>query len=148
VHAETIELLNVKGKFTSEQAVTLATAIDMEIETAQLVTVPVMDTRFAALDTRFAAIDARFAAIDVRFAAIDARFTQLEAKMDSGFASVNARIDSLAASINVRFAETDLKMQRWTLRLIIAMLIGQTALGPVGVQAVSYLRQALSTLVR
>ena len=134
MHAETIELLNVKGKFTSEPAVTLATAIDMGIERAQLVTVPVMD--------------ARFAAVDARFAAVDARFTQLEAKMDGGFASINARIDSLAASINVRFAETDLKMQRWTLRLIIAMLIGQTALGPVGVQAVSYLRQALSTLVR
>ena len=127
MHAETIELLNVKGKFTSEQAVTLATAIDMGIERAQLVTVPVMDARFAAAD---------------------ARTTQLEAKMDSGFASVNARIDSLAASINVRFAEMDLKMQRWAMRLIIAMLIGQTALGPVGVQAVSYLRQALSTLVR
>ena len=123
MHAETIELLNVKGKFTSEQAVTLAMAIDMGIERAQLVTVPVMD--------------ARFAAVDARFAAVDARFTQLEAKMDSGF-----------ASINVRFAEMGLKMQRWTLRLIIAMLIGQTALGPVGVQAVSYLRQALSTLVR
>jgi hypothetical protein len=69
----------------------------MGIERAQLVTVPVMD--------------ARFAAVDARFAAVDARFTQLEAKMDSGFASVNVRIDSLAASINVRFAETDLKMR-------------------------------------
>ena len=106
----------------------------MGIERAQLVTVPVMD--------------ARFAAVDARFAAVDARFTQLEAKMDSGFASISARIDSLAASINVRFDETDLKKQRWTMRMIIAMLIGQTALGPVGVQAVSYLRQALSTLAR
>ncbi len=97
MHAETIELLNVKGKFTSEQAVTLATAIDMGIERAQLVTVPVMDTRFAA-------VDARFAAVDARFTAVDARFTKLEAKMDSGFASISARIDSLAASINVRSA--------------------------------------------
>jgi hypothetical protein len=136
VHAETIELLNDKGRFTSEQAVTLATAIDMGIERAQLVTVPVMD--------------ARFAAVDARFAAVDARFVKLEAKMDGGFASMNARIDSLGASMDVRFVEmrTDLKMQRWTLRLIIAMLIGQTALGPVGAQAVSHLRQALSTLVR
>lgn len=136
MHAETVELLNAKGKFTSEQAVTLATAIDMRIEKAQLVTVPVMDARFAAVDARFAAVDARFA--------------KLEAKMDSGFASIGARMDSLAASMDVRFVEmrSDLKMQRWTMRLIIAMLIGQTALGPVGVQALSYLRQALSTLVR
>ena len=70
--------------------------------------------------------------------------------MDSGFASINARMNSLATSMDARFVETraDLKMQRWTMRLIIALLIGQTALGPVGVQAVSYLRQALSTLVR
>jgi hypothetical protein len=134
VQAETIELLTVKGKFTTEQAVTLAAAIDMGIETAQLVTVPIMDTRFAAVDVRFAAMDARFAAIDARFATIDAKFAQLETKMDSRFDSMEARMD--------------LKMQRWAVKMIIAMLVGQTALGPIGLEALNSLRQALSTLVR
>jgi hypothetical protein len=42
----------------------------------------------------------------------------------------------------------DLKMHRWAVKMIIAMLLGQTALGPIGMQAFSSLRQALSTLVR
>jgi hypothetical protein len=102
VQAETIELLSVKGKFTAEQAVILAAAIDMGIDKAQLVTVPIMDARFAA---------------------VDARFTQLEARID-------------------------LKMQRWAVKTIIAILVGQTALGPIGMEAFNSLRQALSTLVR
>jgi hypothetical protein len=108
VQAETIELLSVKGKFTTEQAVIVAAAIDMGIEKAQFVTVPI--------------IDARFAAMDARFAAVDARFDSLEARMD-------------------------LKMQRWAVKVVIAVLVGQTALGPIGLEAFSSLRQALSTLV-
>jgi hypothetical protein len=108
VQAETIELLSVKGKFTTEQAVIVAAAIDMGIEKAQFVTVPIMDARFAAMDARFAAVDARI--------------TQLEARME-------------------------LTMQRWAVKVVIAMLVGQTALGPIGLQAFSSLRQALSTLV-
>jgi hypothetical protein len=108
VQAETIELLSVKGKFTTEQAVIMAAAIDMGIEKAQFVTVPIMDARFAAMDARFAAVDARI--------------TQLEARMD-------------------------LTMQRWAVKVVMAVLVGQTALGPIGLQAFSSLRQALSTLV-
>jgi hypothetical protein len=115
VQAETIELLSVKGKFTTEQAVIVAAAIDMGIEKAQFVTVPIMDARFAAMDVRFAAMD-------TRFAAVDARFDSLEARMD-------------------------LKMQRWAVKVVIAVLVGQTALGPIGLEAFSSLRQALSTLV-
>jgi hypothetical protein len=112
VQAETIELLSVKGKFTTEQAVIMAAAIDMGIEKAQFVTVPIMDARFAA---------------------VDARITQLEARMESGFASLEARMD--------------LKMQRWAVKVVVAVLVGQTALGPIGLQAFSSLRRALSTLV-
>jgi hypothetical protein len=65
----------------------------------------------------------------------------LEAKMDSGFAAVNARIDSLEARL-------DLKLERWAVKLIIAMLVSQAALGPIGVGALRAVRQTLSTLVR
>lgn len=112
MQAETIELLSVKGKFTTEQAVIMAAAIDMGIEKAQFVTVPIMDARFAA---------------------VDARISRLEARMESGFATLEARMD--------------LKMQRWAVKVVIAMLVGQTALGPIGLEAFSSLRQALSTLV-
>ena len=105
MQAETIELLNVKGKFTTEQAVTVGAAIDMK---AQLVTVPILDARLAAVDARFASLDARLASLEVRL---------------------------------------ELKMQRWAVKVVIAMLVGQTALGPIGLEAFSSLRQALSTLV-
>jgi hypothetical protein len=140
MQAEVIDLLSGKGNFLTEQAVVLAEAIDMAIEKTQFVTVPILDARFAAVDVRFAGVEARFAAIDARFDTVDARIAQLEARMNGGFAAVNARIDSLEARM-------DLKMERWAVRMVIAMLLSQTALGPIGMGALDAVRRALSTLV-
>ena len=126
MQAEMIDLLSVKGKFPTEQALVLAEAIDMAIEKTQFVTVPILDMRFAAVDARFAAVDARFAAVDARIAQLEARLT--------------ARIDSLEARM-------DLKMERWAVRMVIAMVLTQTALGPIGMGALDAMRRTLSTLV-
>jgi hypothetical protein len=120
MQAEMIDLLSGKGKFPTEQALVLAEAIDMATEQAQFVTVPILDARFAAAD---------------------ARTTRLEARMESGFAAMSARIDSLEARM-------DLKLERWAVKMVIAMLVGQTALGPIGMGALHAARQALSALVR
>jgi hypothetical protein len=74
--------------------------------------------------------------LDARFAAVDARFARLE----SEFMAVNARIDALEAKM-------DAKMERWAVRMVIAMLISQTALGPIGVGALDAVRRVLLTLV-
>jgi hypothetical protein len=147
MQADMIDLLSGKGKFPTEQALVLAEAIDMAIEKTQFVTVPILDARFAAVDVRFAAVEARFAGIDARFTKIDARFdavdariARLEARMESGFVAVNARIDSLEVRM-------DAKMERWAVRMVIAMLVSQTALGPIGVGALDAVRRVLSTLV-
>ena len=137
MQAVMIDLLSGKGKFPTEQALALAEAIDMAIEKTQFVTVPILDARFAAVDVR---LEARFAAIDARFAAVDARFTRLEARMESGFAALNARIDALEVKM-------DAKMERWAVRMVIAMLISQTALGPIGMSALDAVRRVLLTLV-
>jgi hypothetical protein len=126
-------LLSGKGKFPTEQALVLAEAIDMAIEKTQFVTVPILDARFAAVDVRFAAVEARFAAIDARFA-------RLEARMESGFVAVNVRIDSLEVRMGA-------KMERLAVRMVIAMLVSQTALGPIGMGALDAVRRVLSTLV-
>jgi hypothetical protein len=126
MRAETIDLLSEQGKFPAEQALVLAEAIDMAIEKMQLVTVAILDTRFAA--------------VDLRFAAVESRFARLEARMDSGFVAVNARIDALEVKM-------DAKMERWAVRMVIAMLISQTALGPIGMGALDAVRRVLSTLV-
>jgi len=140
MQAEMIDLLSRKGRFPTEQALVLAEAIDMAIEKTQFVTVPILDARFAAVDVRFAAVDVRFAKVDARFDAVDARFVRLEARMESGFAALNARIDALEVKM-------DAKMERWAVRMVIAMLISQTALGPIGVGALDALRRVLLTLV-
>jgi hypothetical protein len=109
MHAEVVGLLSEKGRFPTEQALVLAEAIDMAIEKAQLVTIPILDMRLAALTARF---DAKFAAMDVRFAAMDA------------------------------------KLERWMVRMVVAMVASQTVLGPIGVNAADTLRRAFSILVR
>ncbi|MEA3177448.1 MAG: hypothetical protein QOI59_971 [Gammaproteobacteria bacterium] len=160
MQADTIELLTEKGKFAPAQAVILAAAIDMGIEKAQFVTVPILDARLAAVDARFADVDARLTRLEVRvesgFASLSARLESssaaLSARLESSFASLSARLESSSALSYSRIdsleARMDLKMHRWAVKMIIAMLLGQTALGPIGMQAFSSLRQALSTLVR
>jgi hypothetical protein len=101
-----------EGEVLTEQALVIAEAVDMAIEKAQIVTVPVLDARFAVSDAR----------------------------MESGFAAVNARIDSLEARIAA-------KLERWAVRLVVAMLVSQTALGPIGMSTLDALRRTLSTLV-
>jgi hypothetical protein len=106
MQAETVELLSVKGKFPMEQALVLAEAMDLVIEKAQFVTVPILDARIAI---------------------------------------VNARIDALEAKLE---AELDAKFERWTTRMIIAMVLSQTATGPIGMQVFESLKQVLATLGR
>lgn len=118
MQAATVELLTRKAKFPSDQALAVAEAIDMAIADQQLVTVPILDARFVA---QKADLDARFA---VAGAKVDTRFVALEAKMDARFAAVEARLD------------------RFRLQIIIAILIGHVALGPVGMAIVEAIRRA------
>ena len=65
----------------------------MALQNAQLVTVAVLDARFAAAesktDARFAAVDARFVALETK---IDARFATSEAKMDAALQKTKAEL--------------------------------------------------------
>ena len=107
MQAATVELLKRKGQFPSEQALAVAEAIDMAITDQQLVTVPILDARFAASK-----------------ADMDARFAAHEAKVDARIAALEARLD------------------RFRLQIIIAILIGHVALGPVGVAIVKEIGRA------
>jgi hypothetical protein len=100
MQAETVELLSVKGKFPMEQALVLAEAMDLVIEKAQFVTVPILDARIAI---------------------------------------VNARIDTLETKLDAKF-------ERWTTRMIVAMVLSQTATGPIGMQLFESLKQVVATL--
>jgi|HubBroStandDraft_2_1064218.scaffolds.fasta_scaffold231180_2 hypothetical protein len=140
MHAATVELLVQKAHLDPDTALAIATAIDMALQNAQLVTVAVLDARFAAseakMDARFAAADAktdaRFAAfearIDARFAAAeaktDARFVALEAKLDVRFAAVDARFVALEARMNAALQKTKAELVRW----VFLVMLGNVAL--------------------
>jgi hypothetical protein len=118
MHAATVELLVQKAHLDPDTALAIATAIDMALQNAQLVTVNVLDARFASweakTDARFTAFEAR---IDARFAAAeaktDARFVAWEAKIDARFAAWEAKIDARfiasEARIDARFAAAEAK---------------------------------------
>jgi uncharacterized protein YdcH (DUF465 family) len=130
--------------------------MDSVIEKAQLVTVPILDSRMALIDSRFAQVhrqfdqvDARFARIDVRFEQIDARFQQIDArfaKVDARFDAVNIRIDGVEARMKTGFESIDVRFKFWSLRIILATLLGQAALGPVGLSALELAKRLLSTV--
>jgi hypothetical protein len=111
MHAATVELLVQKAHLDPDTALAIATAIDMALQNAQLVTVAILDARFLAFEAK---IDARFAAsegkIDMRFAAVDSRFGALEAKMDARFAASEAKIDVRFAAVDSRFGALEAKM--------------------------------------
>ena len=163
MRAETIERLSAKGHFSSEQALALAEAMDTVIEKAQLVTVPILDSRLSVIDSR---IDSRFAEVDRRFDRIDLRFEKMEARMEARFAKidarfelmearfgavntridgVNTRIDGLEARVKTGFEEVDIRFKVWGFRIILAIVVSQAALGPVGLSALELAKKILST---
>ena len=131
--AETIELLSGKGTFSTEQALILAEAIDQVVDKAQFVTAPMLDARIATVTARIDALDAKLSA------RIESGEARLEARISSGETKLNARIDSLEVKMDAKF-------ERWTVRIIIMMVLSQTALGPIGMRAFDSLRQVMASL--
>jgi hypothetical protein len=82
MHAATVELLVQKAHLEPDTALAIATAIDMALHNAQLVTVAVLDARFVASEAR----------MDARFAAVEGRFSALEAKMDAALEKTKAEL--------------------------------------------------------
>jgi type IV secretory pathway VirB2 component (pilin) len=80
----------------------------MALQNAQLVTVAVLDARFAAFEAK----------IDARFAAVDARFVALEAKMDARFTTSEAK---MSAALEKTKAE---ELVRW----VCLVMLGNVAL--------------------
>lgn len=138
MHAATVEVLINKAHLEPDVAVAFAEAVDMAISNAQLVTVPVLDNRFATfqanVDSRFAAFEAK---VDVRFAAVDARFVALEAKMD-------ARFETFEARMNAGFAEVDAKIEKRTadlVRWVLLVMLSNVALSTAATAVLNFLQR-------
>jgi hypothetical protein len=127
MEAVAVDKLIDKAGMSSEAALAIAEAMDIAIKAANLVTVSVLDARFAVADAkseaRFAAADAkaeaRFAAAEARFAAADvkteARFAAADAKTEARFAAADAKTEARFAATDAkteaRFAATDAKTE-------------------------------------
>lgn len=108
MHAATVELLVQKAHLDPDMALAIATAIDMALQNAQLVTVAVLDARFLAFEAK---IDARFAASEAK---IDARFAASEARMDARFAASEAKVDRRFAALEAGRADSNARVDRST----------------------------------
>jgi hypothetical protein len=58
MHAAAVEVLIRKSKFEPQVALGIAEAIDMAIQSAQLVTVPILDARLASLEAKVEGVKA------------------------------------------------------------------------------------------
>ena len=118
MHAATVELLVQKAHLDPDTALAIATAIDMALQNAQLVTVAVLDARFSAFEAK---VDARFLAFETK---VDARFLAFEAKMDARFAAVDSRFSALEAKMDAALQRTKAELVRW----VFLALLGNVAL--------------------
>ena len=118
MHAATVDLLVQKAHLEPETALAIATAIDMALHNAQLVTVAILDARFATFEAK---IDARFAASEVE---IDARFAASEAKLEVRFAAVDNRFTTLEAKMDAALEKTKAELVRW----VFLVMLGNVAL--------------------
>ena len=86
MHAATVDLLVQKAHLDPDTALAIATAIDMALQNAKLVTVDVLDARFLAFEGR---MDGRFAASN---AEMKAGFASLEAKWSAALEKTKAEL--------------------------------------------------------
>ncbi len=120
MEALAMDKLIEKGGATPQLAQAIGEALDITLKATNLVTVPVLDTRFAQLETklevRFGAVDARFNTLErdiartkvwavllyaglllVFFGALAADRRYLDARSDARLAAEDARTDRLIA---------------------------------------------------
>ena len=91
MHAATVELLVEKAKMEPSVALAHGEAIDMSIKEAQLVTVPILDARFA----------------------------EAAAKQDVRFAESAARMDRIKSELQVMIEQTKAELVRWLFLVVI-----------------------------
>ena len=111
MHAATVDLLVQKAHLDSDTALAIATAIDMALNNAQLVTVTVLDARFLAFEAK---MDGRFAAAEAR---MEARFAAAEAKTEARFIALEAKMDAA-------LQKTKAELVRW----VFLVMLGNVAL--------------------
>jgi hypothetical protein len=89
MHAAAVEVLIEKSKFEPHVALGIAEAIDMVIQSAQLITVPMLDARLAALEQR----------LMEKIAGLDGRMGSFETKMEARIGGLETKMESIKAEL-------------------------------------------------
>jgi len=99
MQASTLRLLEA-AHFTSPQALALAEAIETEIGAAQVVTVPILDSKVHEINARFDRVDLRFGQVETRLGQLDTRLGQLDTRLgqlDTRLGQVETRLGQMEA---------------------------------------------------
>jgi len=105
--AATVDSLIKKGKFEPQVAIAIVEAIDNVMSGSQLVTVPLLDARFAE-----------------HRAEIRADLMRLENKIDVSFATLDSKIDVAVAKLCELNERTKAELVRW----VFVTMIGNVAM--------------------
>jgi hypothetical protein len=111
----------------NDQAVAIADAIDMSIANAQLLTVPVFETRMTRVESELALVNLRLDTIDERFRSVNDRFDAAAADVNRRYGEIGKRIEEAAAANEFRskFLESlfDSKLSSLKYQLIIVNVL-------------------------
>src|SRR6202790_4677132 len=105
MEALAMDKLVEKGDLSPQAARAVAEALDITIKAANLVTVPMLDARFAQQDAK---MEARFGSFEK---SMEARFGSFEKSMEARFGSfeksMEARFGSFETSMEARFGSIE-----------------------------------------
>ena len=122
MHAATVELLVQKAHLDPDTALAIATAIDMALQNAKLVTVDALDARFLAFEAR---MDGRFAASN---AEMKTGFAASNAEMKAGVAASNAEMKAGFAALEAKWSAAHEKTKAEVVRWVFLVMLGNVAL--------------------
>ena len=111
IHAEAVEILVRKSGFEPEVALGVAEAIEVSINLAQLVTVPVLDARILELKTELKT-------------EIQALRLEFKTELAQGLGNLSTEIQKVNANLSMEIQKVNANLMRW----VLLTMLGSTAL--------------------
>jgi len=111
IHAEAVEILVRKSRFEPEVALGVAEAIEVSINLAQLVTVPVLDARILELKTELKT-------------EIQALRLEFKTELAQGLGNLSTEIQKVNANLSMEIQKVNANLMRW----VLLTMLGSTAL--------------------
>jgi glycine cleavage system H lipoate-binding protein len=144
IHAEAVEILVRKSRFEPEVALGVAEAIEVSINLAQLVTVPVLDARMLELKTE---LKAEIQALRLEFkteladglgklsteiqkvnANLSTEIQKVNANLGTEIQKVNANLGTEIQKVNANLSTEIQKVNANLMRWVLLTMLGSTAL--------------------